>query len=143
MTTIERTMTVNKPVEVVQAYLKDFSNTEQWDPGTKRTTQETPGEIGVGTTWHNVSEFRGKETELTYTLTVAEPAHLVFQGENKTVTATDDIKLTADGYGTRIDYTATFDFHGLAVLAVPFIKGQLNDLGDETQQQMVRVINAL
>jgi len=146
MPEVHRTFTVRQPVEKVHAYLRDFANAEQWDPGTKSCVQETPGEIGVGTVWANVSEFKGRETELSYRL-VAEvatnPARLVFVGENKTVTSTDTITLSAGGEGTQIDYTADFDFHGLANLAVPFIKGSLDDLGDVTQKQMIQTINAL
>ena len=105
--------------------------------------QQTPGEVGVGTTWANVSEFRGKDTELTYRLAVLEPAHLVFVGENKTVTSTDDITLSTVGSGTSVDYHATFDFHGLANLAVPFIKSDLEDLGDKTQYKLTEVLSSL
>ena len=72
---------VSKPVDVVVDYLKDFANAEQWDPGTKSCTQETPGPVGVGTTWHNVSEIKGHETELAYRLEELSPSHIKFIGE--------------------------------------------------------------
>ena len=143
MPEVRRTFTVRQPVEKVHAYLRDFANAEQWDSGTKSCKQQTPGEIGVGTEWANVSEFKGKETELTYRLVEDNPGRLVFVGENKTVTSTDTITMRTGGEGTEIDYLADFDFHGLANLAVPFIKGSLDDLGDVTQQQMIETINAL
>jgi carbon monoxide dehydrogenase subunit G len=141
MVDVERVFTVTPPVAEIQDYLRDFAHAEEWDPGTVSCSQASSGPVGVGTTWTNVSEFRGKETELTYTLTKDEPGHLQFVGENKTVTSTDDISLTAVDSGTRITYHADFEFHGLAKLAVPFVKGELEELGDKTQAQMTTVLN--
>lgn len=143
MTDVRRTFTVNQPMDKVVAYLQDFANSEQWDPGTVTTKRVGQGPIEVGTRWKNVSEFRGRETELEYRLTRTEPDHLTFVGENKTVTSTDDLSFRAVGAGTEIGYHANFDFHGLASLAVPFLKSALEKLGDQTEAQMRQTINAL
>ena len=94
MINVERTFSVNRPPDVVVNYLKDFANAEQWDPGTKSCTQVTAGPVVVGTTWHNVSVVKGKETELSYRLATLDGGHIVFVGENKTATSTDDITVT-------------------------------------------------
>ena len=62
---IVRTLVLPRPADEVFAYLQDFTNTEEWDPGTVRTTRES-GDGGVGTRYHNVPKFLGRETELTY-----------------------------------------------------------------------------
>lgn len=141
MVDVERVFTVTAPLTEIHSYLRDFANAEEWDPGTISCSQSSAGPVAVGTTWKNVSEFRGKETELTYTLTKDSPDHLQFVGENKTVTSTDDIGLAAVDGGTRITYHADFEFHGLAKLAVPFVKGELESLGDKTEAQMTTVLN--
>ncbi len=141
MVDVERIFTVTKPMAEIQQYLRDFARAEEWDPGTISCSQEGPGPVQVGTTWRNVSEFRGKETELTYRLTEDSPDHLQFVGENKTVTSTDDISFEPTAGGTRITYHASFEFHGLAKLAVPFVKGELESLGDKTEAQMTSVLN--
>lgn len=142
MLEVQRTFIVSQPLDKVASYLKDFANTEEWDPGTVSTTRIGTGPVEVGAKWHNVSKFRGRETELEYVLKRAEAARLTFEGNNKTVTATDDLTFRESDGGTEINYHATFDFHGLARLAEPFIKGALQKLGDDTQQQMQRTINA-
>jgi carbon monoxide dehydrogenase subunit G len=132
MITVERTFDVDKPAETVVAYLKDFAHAEEWDPGTKRCTQESAGPVDVGTTWHNVSEVKGRETELTYELTQSDPDHLTFVGTNKSATSTDDIRVVDAPGGSRITYRAEIVFHGLAKVATPFLDGEFERLGDET-----------
>ena len=144
MVTVERTFVVDKPLEVVVRYLSDFARAEDWDPGTRscRRTGDA-GPVAVGTTWHNVSEFRGRETELDYRLEVLRPDHLTFVGRNKTATSTDDLSFTSAEDGTRITYQARIQFHGVAKLAGPFLQSVFERLGDETEQQMTTVINGL
>ncbi|MDQ3716681.1 MAG: SRPBCC family protein [Actinomycetota bacterium] len=143
MTDVQRTFTVNQPMDKVVTYLKDFANTERWDPGTVTTTRVGSGPIEVGACWRNISEFRGRKTTLEYTLTKAEPSRLTFVGKNKTVTSTDDLHFREVDGGTEISYQAHFEFQGLARLVTPFLKGALEKLGDQTEQQMRATVNAL
>ncbi|MDQ4038607.1 MAG: SRPBCC family protein [Actinomycetota bacterium] len=143
MTDVRRTFTVKQPPDKVVAYLKDFANTEQWDPGTVSTTRVGNGPIAVGTTWRNISEFRGRKTQLEYRLTRAESRRLTFVGKNKTATSTDDLNFREVDGGTEISYHAHFEFHGLAKLATPFLKAPLEKLGNDTERQMRETINAL
>ncbi|CAN5513407.1 SRPBCC family protein [soil metagenome] len=144
MLTVERTFTVQAPIENVFDYLADFTNTNDWDPGTVRTTRLDNGPLQVGAKFHNVSKFRGRETELDYELTVFDPrTHLTFQGTNKTVTSTDDLSFRPDGSGTQIHYAAHFDFHGVAKLAQPFLSSTFETLADDTVIKMTGVLERL
>ncbi len=145
MVHVARSFLARKPVDVVVDFLKDFANAEAWDPGTVRCTREvsSPGPVQVGTTWHNVSRIRGKETELQYTLTRLEPQRLTFVGTNKTATSTDDMRFEPVGEQTRITYTSDIVFNGLAKLADPFMKRVIEKLGDETVVKMTGVLDAL
>ncbi|MCL8024156.1 SRPBCC family protein [Nocardioides bruguierae] len=138
---VERTFTVQRPVEGVSSYLADFRSTNDWDPGTVETTR-TSGDGGVGTTYANTSEFMGRTTELTYTAQVVETSRLRFEGRNKTATTHDDLTLTPTGTGgTRIRYRADFDFGRLLNLVAPLVLGRkLDALADETVEQMTRVL---
>lgn len=141
MVSVERTFVVTRPATEVFDYLSDFTNTEHWDPGTVSTTRVDSGPIGVGATFHNVSKFRGRTTELDYELTDYEPSNrLVFTGNNKTVTSRDKLHFTATGDDTSITYRAEFEFHGLAKLAAPLLKPGLEKLADETIAQMKSTI---
>lgn len=143
MVDVSRTLTVRAPLPLVVAYLKDFANAEQWDPGTVSCTQITSGAVAVGTEWRNVSMFRGKETTLVYRLEQAEERRLVFVGRNKTATSTDDISFTEAGSGTTIEYSVHVVFRGLARLADPFLKKEFERLGDELIHTMTTAVEKL
>ena len=143
MIEVTRTFTVNRPRDQVRDYLRDFAHATAWDPGTQECEQTSAGPVGVGTTWRNVSEFKGRETELTYRLDAEDAGGLHFVGENKTATSHDDIGLVDRGTQTEVTYTARIEFHGLAKLATPFLQSEFNRLGDETERQMTTVISGL
>ncbi|MEV7041516.1 SRPBCC family protein [Amycolatopsis sp. NPDC051061] len=143
MVQVERTVTVRTPVERVAEYLADFAHTEDWDPGTVSCTRADAGPIAVGAEWHNVSEFRGRRTELDYHLTRREAGRVTFVGENKTATSTDDFGLSAGPDGTTVRYRATIVFHGWAKLAGPLLKREFERLGDEVVPQLTRALEGL
>jgi carbon monoxide dehydrogenase subunit G len=143
MVDVSRTLTVRAPLPAVVEYLKDFAHAEEWDPGTVSCVQTTEGPVGIGTEWRNVSEFRGKETTLTYRLERAEERRLVFVGTNKTATSTDDLTFEGRDESTTITYHAHVEFHGLAKLADPFLKKEFDRLGDELIHTMTTAVEKL
>lgn len=143
MVQVQRSFPVAVSMGRVVEYLKDFTHAEAWDPGTKSCARHDGGPIVVGSSWHNVSEFRGRETELEYELVRLTADHLTFVGKNKTATSTDDMAFAADGDRTSITYQATIEFHGLAKLAGPFLRREFEKLGDEVVTTMTRVLEGL
>ena len=57
MVSVSRTFTVDKPVEAVIAYLADFTNAEQWDPGTVTCVPVDDSPVQVGKLWKNTSKI--------------------------------------------------------------------------------------
>lgn len=141
MIELKRTTSVSRRLDDVVEYLSDFGHAEQWDAGTRTCTRIDDGPVRVGVRWRNVSEFRGKQTELVYTLRRLEQRRLTFTGANKTVSTTDDLTFESEGEVTRIRYLARFDFHGLAALGQPFVRGSLHRLADDTINQLTRVLD--
>ena len=143
MPTVERTFTVTPPPTTVLEYLKDFSHTNEWDPGTDSTTRNGSGPIEVGSTWHNKSTIVGISTELEYTLTEATDDRLVFVGRNDTATTTDTITVVPEGSGSRLTYHVDLDMHGMAQLASPAIKLVFEKVASDTEKQLTEVLNRL
>lgn len=143
MITISRTFTVAAPVDAVLAYLKDFGNTNEWDPATRRTTRTDTGPLAPGAHWHNVSKVLGVQTELTYTLQAVEADRLVFVGRNEGATSTDTITVRPAGGGSEVTYHLELEMHGLAKLATPVMKLEFEKLGTETAARLTEVLNRL
>ena len=99
---ITRTVTSPKSVAEAFAYLSDFTSTNDWDPGTVLTTK-VQGDGGVGTVYHNRTQFNGRETDLTYIVTDFQPNKLLrLRGENKTLVATDTITFEQTAQGCSV-----------------------------------------
>ncbi len=143
MATVSRTFLVTPDPATVVDYLKDFSHAEAWDPGTERCTQESPGEVRVGTRWHNESKIAGVSTELTYTLETLTPGRLVFVGVNDSAQSTDTITVQAKGGGSEITYEAVIEPKGAGKLADPLLKLLFERIGTKTEKQMTDVLNGL
>ncbi|MFI8231217.1 SRPBCC family protein [Streptomyces sp. NPDC085900] len=141
MIEVERAVTLDHPLADVVRFLADFSNTETWDPGTVSCRRIGGGEPAVGSEWHNVSEFRGRRTELRYRLVRHDARHLTFVGRNKTVTSTDDMRFEEEGSRTRLTYRARLDFNRLARLAEPLLKREFQRLADEVSEQLPRAVD--
>ena len=130
---IQRSVETPAAPAAVFAYLSDFTTTNEWDPGTVRTTLLS-GDGGAGTKYRNVSKFAGRETELTYEVIEHRPdSRYVIRGENKTVIARDTIDIEPAGTGSRVTYTADFEFRGIAKYAAPLLAPAFKKLGDEAE----------
>lgn len=143
MVHVQRTFTVDRPAAQVVAYLADFANAEQWDPGTQSCTRIDAGPVAVGARWHNVSKVLGRDTELEYTLERLEPGRVVLVGRNDTATSTDDITVKERPGGAAVFYDSTVELHGLAKLGAPVVKVEFERLGNETVEGITTAIAAL
>lgn len=132
---IQRTVETPAALSSVFAYLSDFTTTTQWDPGTVETTRVS-GDGGVGTVYHNVSEFNGRRSELRYEVVDLQPERRVaLHGEGKSVTADDLMELESlPAGGTRVTYTADIRLKGVLRLVEPLLGGAFKKLGDEAEQ---------
>ena len=140
---LQRTVTVQKPLEKVFAYLSDFTTTTEWDPGTVETVR-TSGDGSFGTEYLNTSTFAGRETRLTYVVVDLVPDRLIsLRGENKTVIALDTMTFRETGGETEVTYTADFTFKGVARFVAPLLKRAFTRLGDEAEAGMAAALGRL
>ena len=137
-----RTVSVDRPVEEVFAYLADFTTTTQWDPGTVRTTRES-GDGSVGTRYRNVSKFMGRTVELTYVVVDHEPpGRIALRAENDTLIAHDTITVRPRGEGgAEITYRAVFTFKGAVRFVMPLASPAFRKLGDDASKGMLRALS--
>ena len=140
---LQKTVTVDKPLNAVFSYLSDFTTTTEWDPGTV-TTVRRHGNGGIGTTYLNTSTFLGRTTQLTYIVGELIPGQRIqLRGENKTVIAVDTMTFRSIDAGTEVTYTAEFTFKGPARLLAPLFKPAFEQLGNQAQAGMRTALNQL
>lgn len=124
-------------------YLKDFGHTEQWDPGTRRTTRAGTGPITVGTSWHHESKILGVTSRLTWTLCELTAGRLVFIGRNEGATSTGTITVRPVEGGSHVTCHLDLEMHGLAKLATPVMRIEFGKLGNETVARLTEVLGEL
>jgi uncharacterized protein YndB with AHSA1/START domain len=143
MQSIERSVTVDRPLATVWEYLSDFTSTNEWDPGTVRTERRS-GDGEVGTVYENTSKFLGRTTKLVYTVIEVEPqVRLKLRGENKSVTVHDTLSFEGDSTTTTVRYLAEFSFSGAAKLTEPLMSIPLKKLGDDAERKLGETLRGL
>ena len=129
---VERTLQVAATPEAAFDFVADFSRAQEWDPGIPSARRLDEGEIGRGSRFELVSRFGSTEQTIVYELTEYDrPNRVTLVGDGKNFHGTDTISFApADGGGTRVTYVADLGLKGLASLAVPFLRGRLDEMSD-------------
>lgn len=130
MARLEETTTVSTPIDAAFAYVSEFSNIADWDPGTKTAVKRGEGPPRVGLAYDLVTVFKGTESDMVYTITELDAPHrIVLAGTGQRIDATDTISMREAGGATEITYVAELSFKGLARFAEPFLGSALDELG--------------
>lgn len=139
MISLRETIEVDRPPQEAFAYVADFANTQEWDPGVREAEKLTGGSVDVGTEYRVVAEFRGREVPMRYRVVRFEPpGRVVLQGDGRTVSALDDIRFEPTDRGTRIVYAADLEMKGLLRLAEPFLRGAFGTMGRRALDGLAR-----
>ncbi len=143
MPLLKETLEVDRPLEDVFAFVGDFVNTKEWDPGVADASTITEGPVRGGTRYRVDVIFGGRRLPMTYEVTTWDPPNrVVLRGEGSTVTAVDDIRFEPTQAGTRIRYSADLRLKGLLKLAEPFLKGRFDETGRKAMEGMRRALEA-
>ena len=105
---------VRRPIDEVFAYLADFSNTEEWDPGVVSAKKYGGGTVTTGTRFKVVSKFLGQELPLDYQIVQYDPpSRVVLEAENENLRSVDTITFEKTARGTRLTYEANLTLKGI------------------------------
>ena len=130
MIQLKETITVSAPIEVAFDYVAQFDNIESWDPGIVSAKKPSTSPTEVGTAFDLVTTFKGRKSEMTYTITTLDKPHrLVLAGEGDILSAVDSLEFSETATGTEIRYTADLTFKGLAKVGTLFVRRDLDQLG--------------
>ncbi len=135
---LDETITVNRPLPEVFAYLSDFSRIEQWDPAVARASKQSPGAPGVGTEYR-IDMKAG--FSLHYTVVEFEPPHrMLMTVDSRVFTAREEIVVQATGAGTSVRYIARFDFPRPLQLANRVYPALMERVGKATMAGLQRAL---
>lgn len=132
-----------RPREEVFAYLKDFSNAAEWDPGVAEAQRLDTGEIKVGSEFLLVTEFLGRKTPLTYRVVeLKAPELVVFEASTGTLRSHDRLTFEERDGGTRVTYDADLTLSGPLKLADPLLKLAFGWIGGRARDGLRRQLAA-
>jgi len=131
MVRVEETIEVFAPVGLVSAYVSDFANTAELDPGVAAATRVTEGPIGPGTRYDVDVLFMGVRSPMSYEILLHDPSErVVLRGESSNVVALDDIRFVAvTSTRTRIHWQLDLSLRGVRAMAEPWMTPRFHQLG--------------
>ncbi len=116
---------------IVFAYLSDFANAAEWDPGIVEARRLTPAPTAVGSRFEVIALFRGRRQRFEYVVTeYQDGTHIVLRGEGEKALSDDVITVTGHEGGTRVVYEADLRLKGVYRVAEPFLRSTFERMGD-------------
>ena len=142
MTTLNEHIETPLPLDEAFAFVADFANAKDWDPGVATSERLDPGPVAVGARYRLGVRMGGGVASMEYRVTALEPLRrVVLAGEGSGVSAVDDIRFEATPGGTRIDYTADIRLRGAKRLAAPFAGGAFAKIARQARDGMQRALD--
>jgi len=144
MTTLHEQVETTLPIDDVFAYVGDFANAREWDPGVATAERLDAGPIGLGSRFRLGVRLGSRVAPMDYTITAFEPpTRVVLTGSGSGVSAVDEMRLEALATGTRLDYTADIKLAGFLRLIQPFLGGTFAAIGRDAADGMRRTLDRL
>jgi carbon monoxide dehydrogenase subunit G len=143
MTRLHQQVETRLPPDAAFAFVADFANAMDWDPGVATSESIDAGPTGLAARYRLGIRMRGRVTPMEYRITTFEaPRKVVLTGTGPGISAIDEIRFEPAGTGTRIDYTADIRLGGLPRLAQPFLGRAFAKLAREALDGMRRALDA-
>lgn len=140
-----RTVTTDAPIDEVFAYLADFSNGPEWDPGQESSVARDDGGPRLGQVYDVMVLWGDRRLPMVYEVTAFKPNHMItLVGDGSTTHAVDTLEFTevSDG-GTAVTYTADIKLKGVLRVAEPFLGSKFQELADHAESGIATQLNRL
>lgn len=96
------------------AFLEDFTNAADWDPGVAAAERLDEGPIGVGSRFGLDLAVAGRTQRWTYVVEVHDaPRRVVFVTRGSRATGVDAVTVVPTATGSRVEWDAHFGFDGV------------------------------
>ena len=143
MTAITLSVTVDRPVEEVWAFLSDFGNTTRWSRGVLAARQTSAGPLGAGSTLQTVVKAFGRRRTADYLVTEYEPNHaFAFEVTSGPMTSRARYSVEPAGAGTRLTASGEAEVTGLYRLLAPLLVRTLERHRPDDLATLKRILEA-
>lgn len=148
MVTNEKTITINRPVKEVFAYVSDLQNGPQWQNGLVEVRRTNEGPLGIGTQFTSVRKFMGRKMESGIEFVIYEPnRRIAFKSISGSSPFEQSFLFESTAEGTRLTSLLELQTGGLMGLAEPLIASSVRremdanfgDLKDMLESQVTPV----
>lgn len=118
--------------ETAFAYLADFANIADWDPGVARAERLTAEPLAAGARFEVTTSYMGRESTLVYeTIEIEAPRRVLLRAETGTFVSLDELSFDIrPGGGTLVTYDADLGMKGLAKIAELPMRLAFRRIGD-------------
>jgi hypothetical protein len=132
MATYRNQIVSTRSVDEVFAYISDFSNTQQWDPGVAKAVRHGSVPVKLGDTFDLDIKVGKKITPMTYEIVeLSAPDRIVLHSETKQLVSHDTVTVRTTPAGTVLDYTAELDLKGPLKYLDPLLGMFFKRIGDK------------
>ena len=141
---VERVIETACPIERAFDFVADFSTTEEWDPGIPSARRLDDRPIGpAAASSCSRGSARPSRRSSTRSPPSIRPTSVTFVGDGKHFQGhrRDLVRPGQDG-GTRVTYVADLGLKGLSSLALPFIRGRLDEMSDRAVAGLKTALDA-
>ena len=124
------------------AYMADFSNARFWDPSVSAATRTSDGPVALGSTFHLVSRFAGRDVPLDYAIVAYEPLQrVVLEARRPGFVSRDTITCEPAATGSVIAYDALLELAGARRIFDPLLQRIFNGIGGRATRGMQAALN--
>ena len=137
MTTLHESIQTTLPIDETFAYVADFANAQEWDPGVASAERLDAGPVRLGSRYRLDVRIGRRVAPMEYQVSIFEPStRVVLVGSGSGVSAVDEIRLERTPGGTRVDYTADIRLGGVMRIIQPFLGRAFAKLGGNAGEGM-------
>ena len=124
------------------AYVADFANVAEWDPGVLSSARQGDQPPVLGTRYDVVVTFGRSTLDLVYEITEWDtPSRAVLVTSSRRFGAVDTITFVErDENRTSVDYVADFTLKGVMRLLTPFVRPMFKRLVQDALDGLVRTL---
>lgn len=123
------------------AFMSDFSNAQEWDPGVDAARRVGGAGVKVGSAFDLDVVFAGRTMTLRYEVVDLEPGRrVVFKASTDRLESIDTLTFHDRNGGTDVVYDAALTFRGVASLANPLLGLGFKRVGDRARDSLRGVL---